>query len=224
LIDAASKVLAITSPDAVQFAALDILRATTHQPLERNAALEVAAKHGEQAAEDALRHLATIHLVREVKADDGRSAVFNPNVWVGDAEMTKAALRAEDARVRAEVGALLEEVSSNPGIPESKIMSTEPRWIDFAVSQGLVQRSVIQTSEGDEKCFLFSPHLNRDPFGGVTDVSGHVRQMVGSMIYAATFARYKVTGQAVCGHDRLRGMIMVCQLVVFRPMRSLPRW
>lgn len=35
--------------------------------------------------------------------------------------------------------------------------------------------------------------LSYDPFGGTAgDASGHVRQLVGSMIYAATFARTKL--------------------------------
>jgi hypothetical protein len=52
---------------------------------------------------------------------------------------------------------------------------------------------VIQTSEGREQGFLFTPHLARDPFGMTGgDASGQVRQLVGSMVYAATFARYKL--------------------------------
>jgi hypothetical protein len=197
LVASASTVLQITMPDAVQLAALEILRATSHQPLERDAAIEAASRHGEEAAVEALRHLSAINLVRGVRADDGRTAVFNPNIWVGDSEVTQAALRTEDARVRKEVGALLEEVIIYPGIPESSVTSTEQKWIDFAVSQGLIERSVVSTSEGDEKRFLFSPHLYRDPFGGPRrDTSGHVRQLVGSMIYAATFARYKLRNPA----------------------------
>lgn len=197
LVASASNVLALTMPGRVQLAALEILRATTHQPLERDAALETAVEYGEEAAVEALKHLTTVNLVREIRADDGRSAVFNPNIWVGDAEVTKAALKTEDARVRKEVGALLEEVSNNPGMPESSVTSTEKRWIDFAVSQGLIERSVVSTSEGDEKRFLFSPHLHRDPFGGTPgDASGHVRQLVGSMIYAATFAKIKLRDPA----------------------------
>ena len=83
----------------------------------------------------------------------------------------------------------MEEVAGLPGIPEKHVQSTEKKWIDFAVSQGLVERSVVQTSSGGEEGFLFSPHLKRDAFGvASSDPSGHVRQMVGSMIYATTFA------------------------------------
>lgn len=193
LIAAADQVLRVASPDAVQLAVLNILRATTLQPLERDAALQTAIEFGEAPAEEALRHLVALNLVREIVADDGRSAVFNPNVWVGDAEVALAALRVEDASVRDEVGALLEEVSAAPGIPELNVLSTEQRWIDFAVAHGLIQRSVVQTSEGDEKRFLFAPHLGRDAFGTAPgDVSGHVRQLVGSMIYAATFPNNKL--------------------------------
>jgi len=67
--------------------------------------------------------------------------VFNPNIWTNDQQVATAALRAEDApRANAHVGALLEEVAALPGIPEKHVTSTEQRWIDFAVSQGLVER------------------------------------------------------------------------------------
>ncbi len=178
----------------VQRASLALLRATSLQPLEESSALQAAAEFGDEAAAEALRHLVSIQLVRQARSDDGRTVVFNPNVWTsGDDELAKAALRAEDAGARAHVGALLEEVSQSPGIPEAHITSTEKRWIDFAVSMGLIQRSVVQTSNGDEQRFLFSPHLGRDPFGTTSnDPSGHVRQLVGSMIYAATFANWKL--------------------------------
>ena len=51
----------------------------------------------------------------------------------------------------------------------------------------------LETSEGREQGFLFTPHLARDPFGTTSgDASGQVRQLVGSMVYAATFAQYKL--------------------------------
>jgi hypothetical protein len=194
LIADAGRLLDVVMATPVQRAALALLRATSLQPLEREAALQAASDFGDDAAAAALRHLVSIGLVREALSDDGRTVVFNPNVWVaGDEELTRVALRAEDAGVREHVGALLEEVATYPGIPEALVTSTEQRWIDFAVAHGLVQRSVVQTSGGDEQRFLFSPHLGRDPFGASpTDPSGHVRQLVGSMIYAATFASWKL--------------------------------
>jgi len=35
------------------------------------------------------------------------------------------------------VGALIEEVAALPGMPEKHVQSTEKKWVDFAVSQGL---------------------------------------------------------------------------------------
>lgn len=196
LVAGASMVLQICMPSAAERAALALLRATSRQPLEETAALDEAARTSSVADEDvqtAMRALESIGLVRRVAGDDGRVVLFNPNVWVGDAGVTTAALRAEDARVRDEVGALIDEVSGSQGMPEAHVQSTEQRWIDFAVAQGLVQRSVVQTTEGNEKRFLFTPHLSRDTFGGTTrDGSGHARQLVGSMIYAATFAEYQL--------------------------------
>ncbi len=193
LLGLAESVLEVAMPTATERSALTLLRATTLQPLEVTAALEEASPHGDVAARDALRHLVAIKLVRRIKADDGREVVFNPNIWADNPKVIEAALRAEDARIRAEVGALLEEVVASPGLPESQVSSTDQPWIDFAVAHGLVQRTVVQTTEGAEHGFLFSPHLNRDPFGaGTTDPSGHVRQLVGSMVYAATFPRFKL--------------------------------
>ncbi|WP_329127402.1 hypothetical protein [Streptomyces sp. NBC_01465] len=80
--------------------------------------------------------MTTVSLVREVQSKDGRALVFNPNIWVGDAEVVTAALHTEDARVQREVAALIEEVMASPGIPEEHVKSTEQRWIDFAVSAG----------------------------------------------------------------------------------------
>lgn len=188
LVGLAASVLDVAIPTPIERAALELIRATTTQPLETSAALEMAAGFGDSAANEALRHLETLKLVRVVQADDGRGVVFNPNVWSGNPSVIEGALRTEDARVRGQVGALIEEVASRPGLPESQVTSTEPRWVTFAVSQGLVQRTVVQTTEGVERGFLFTPHIGRDPFGGSpADASGHVRQLVGSMVYAATF-------------------------------------
>lgn len=188
------KVLAMVSLSALGRAALAILKSTTLLPLERNSALQSAAEFGDEVAEAALRALEAINLVREVHADDGRTVVFNPNVWKNAAEVTNAALRVEDSRIKTEVGSLIEEVQASQGLPEDKVLSTEQRWIDFGVSQGLIQRSVVATNNGDERRFLFTPHLQNDAFGNVpNDSSGHVRQLVGSMVYAATYPAYKLT-------------------------------
>lgn len=194
LVGDAERLLNVLFATPVQRAALDLMRATTRQPLTVTAAIGVASAHGEQAAEEALRHLVAIDLVRRIELEVDRPVVFNPNIWTGGPALAKAALRAEDARANKEVGALIEEVAASPGIPEKHVKSTEKKWIDFAVSQGLVERSVVQTSTGGEEGFLFAPHLKRDAFGvASSDPSGHVRQMVGSMIYATTFAsRYRL--------------------------------
>lgn len=205
LIAGVGAVFNIMALTPVEFAALDILRATTRQPLETEAALQAAAAYGDEAAESALRHLINIRLVSQMTAADGRSAVYNPNIWTDDAAVTEAALRTEDARVRQEVGALIEEVQRAPGIPEEHVTSTEAKWIDFAVSQGLVQRSVVGTEDGSEQRFLFTPHLMKDAFGTkLHDVSGNIRQLVGSMIYAATYPRYKLNSPAAFVYRLLR--------------------
>jgi len=191
LLAATDQLLGMLLVTPVQRAALEIMRATSIQPLERQAALQAGSGHGDEAAERALSCLITVNLVREVPSEDGRAAVFNPNIWIGDSEMVTAALRTEDARVQREVGALIEEIMASPGIPEEHVTSTEQRWIDFAVSAGLVERS--QVVAASDKKFLFTPHLHRDPFGtDPRDPSGHIRQLVGSMIYASTFASWKL--------------------------------
>ena len=91
---------------------------------------------------------------------------------------------------------MIEEIATTPGLPQSSVQSTSSEWIDFAVSQGLVQRSLVVTSEGNERAFLFTPHMGRSAFGdsvGV-DPSGHVRQLIGSMMYAKNFARFRLRG------------------------------
>lgn len=202
LVAASDKVFQMLMVSPSNLAALAVLRATSIQPLVRDDALHAASAapgvaEDPEAAEDAIRYLRYTDLLREVNSDDGRIVLYNPKIWTQGEDVIQAALRAADARGTQEVGALLEELAASPGMPESEVTSTEKRWIDFAVSQGLVQRSVIQTSEGNERGFLFTPHLARDPFGGTAgDASGQVRQLVGSMMYAATFAAFRLTDPA----------------------------
>jgi hypothetical protein len=127
LLESVTRLLDLVMASPVERAALVLLDATSVQPLEREAALQHASAYGDEAAEEALRCLINIHLVREVVVDDGRKVVFNPNIWVGDEQVAKAALKAEDAHVNAKVGALLEEVIAFPGLPEEHVRSTEPR-------------------------------------------------------------------------------------------------
>lgn len=195
LIAASDRLLALLNLHGKERAALAILRSTTMQPLISEDALTKAKSAGssDEDANDALRHLTALGLVRHIRADDGREVVYNPNVWTQGDDIAVAALRAADAKATPEIQALLEELGESAALPEVQVKSTEPKWVKFAVSQGLVQRAVIQTTNGVEQGFLFSPHLARDPFGGTAgDASGHVRQLVGSMIYATTFARYKL--------------------------------
>ncbi|WP_371527182.1 hypothetical protein OG302_14520 [Streptomyces sp. NBC_01283] len=200
LILAAPALLQAVMVTPVESAALALLRATALQPLLIEDALQAAAgadsvDGSDECVESALRHLTHTGLVRRVVAADGREVLYNPNIWVQGDSIAQSALRAADARATPEVTALLQELAESPGMPEEHVTSTERKWVDFAVSQNLVQRSVVQTSDGGvERGFLFTPHLGRDPFGGtIADVSGHVRQLVGSMMYAATYAEYKLT-------------------------------
>jgi hypothetical protein len=196
LVAAGPALLNVVGIGANERAALHLLRSTTLQPLLREEALSVAAREvtgDDEACEEALRCLIATGLVRLVNGDDDRDVIYNPNVWTQGDDVAQAALKAADAHATTEITALLEELALNPGLPQAHVQSTEDRWVQFAISQGLVQRSVIQTSGGKEEGFLFTPHLARDPFGGTAgDASGQVRQLVGSMIYAATFAKNKL--------------------------------
>src|SRR5690606_22982690 len=122
LISASPQILDMVAVEAVERAALQVLRATTMQPLIYAEALEgamIAASGDQQSAESAIRHLTSVHLVREVASDDGREVLYNPNVWTQGDQIADAALKASDARATGEVGALLEEVAANPGMPEA---------------------------------------------------------------------------------------------------------
>ncbi|MFC5188057.1 hypothetical protein [Actinomadura harenae] len=201
LISKSNDLLRVAVLGGVEYAALSLLRATTLQPLTIGEAKDQALSGtdlvgralNESDVDDAIRHLHTLALVRKVKTDDGTEVIFNPHIWTDEKKVALAALRSANAKGTEEVAALMEEVGAKPGMPESSVKSTSKKWIDFAVSQGLVHRSVIQTSTGQEQGFLFTPHLNRGPFGATSgDPSGQVRQLVGSMIYAATFAQYRL--------------------------------
>lgn len=200
LLDSAAAILDLATPEPMERAVVAILDATTVMPITRTTALEVGAEAGgDEAADRALDALSALHLVQIVQAADGKTVVYNPNVWASDADYSAAAVRAEDSTVRAALGGLLEEIAASPGLPQKAVRSTERKWIDYAVSQGLVQRSLVTTSDGKEQAFLFTPHMSRSAFENAhgTDPSGHVRQLIGSMVYAKNFATWTLEDPAV---------------------------
>lgn len=200
LLTYADTILELVRPDPLERAVLAMLDATTVMPITRTTAIGVGNEvASEEAAARALNVLKALHLVSIVKAADGKVVVYNPNVWAADADYATAALRAEDASAHAALSGLLEEIAQTPGLPQKAVQSTSRSWIDFGVSQGLIQRSIVATSEGKEEAFLFTPHMSRSAFqspSGV-DPSGHVRQLIGSMVYAKNFAAYTLRSPAV---------------------------
>ncbi|HEY2645129.1 MAG TPA: hypothetical protein VGI56_15370 [Galbitalea sp.] len=198
LIERTDAILAIAMLEPVELAVLAILDATTRMPLTEATAVNVGATvASEQDAYRAIDYLEALNLLeRTISADEGVAVLCNPNVWSSDSDFVTAALRAEDGKAYEHLGALIEEIATTPGLPQDSVESTNSEWIDFAVSQGLIQRSLVVTSEGRERAFLFTPHMGRSAFGdsvGV-DPSGHVRQLIGSMMYAKNFARFKLWG------------------------------
>ena len=200
LLDLADSILEIAQPDPEERAIIAILDATTKMPLTRDSALEEGStQSSERAARRALDLAAALHLVKAIRAEDCQDVVFNPNVWSSDVNYSGVAARAEDPTVRAALSGLLEEINASPGIPQNSVTSTDRKWIDYAVSQGLVQRSIVATSDGKEQAFLFTPHMGKSAFSSPhgVDPSGHVRLLIGSMVYAKSFANFRLNYPAV---------------------------
>jgi hypothetical protein len=193
LVNSADSLLRVARTTGVERAVLSVLDATTIMPLTRDAAIEAASvEASEEDTERAIDYLDALNLAEVRQSDDGHIVVYNPNIWALDSDLAAAALRAEDSVVRGAIGALIEEVSATPGMPQDLVTSTTADWIDYAVSKGLLHRSLVVTSEEKERAFLFTPHMSRNAFqapSGV-DPSGHVRQLIGSMMYANKFAKW----------------------------------
>ena len=200
LVNSAESLLRVSRPTNVELAVLAVLDATTVMPLTREAAIESAtAEASEEDAERAIDYLDALNLAEVRQSDDGFVVVYNPNIWSLDADLSNAALHAEDSTVRDALSGLIEEVSVTPGLPQDLVTSTTVEWIDYAVARGLVHRSLVVTSEEKERAFLFTPHMSRNAFespSGV-DPSGHVRQLIGSMMYANKFAKWKLYSPGV---------------------------
>jgi hypothetical protein len=187
----ADRVLAVCTPDQLQMAALHLLNETVRMPITLDQAMSACEGIAtEEAAHRAIEDLHALRLCARQISDDGVVVLFNPNVWVADREYITAALLAEDGKVKAALSGLLEEVTRSAGMPEEYVESCDKKWIDFAVSQGLVLRSLVRTASGQEKSFLFTPHMGKSAFADAVsaDPSGHVRQLIGSMVFANRFA------------------------------------
>ena len=193
LVAKADDVLSMCVPTPVERTVLRLLDETTIMPLTVTKALEIGSEvSSEEDAERALDYLKSLNLAYVGRSADGTIVVCNPNVWATDVDYAAAALKAEDSTVHAAVSGLIEEIAASPGLPEDFVRSAEPKWVHFAVSQGLVLRSLVQTSDGKNRGFLFVPHMARNAFQAPTgaDPSGHVRQLIGSMVFAKNFAQH----------------------------------
>ena len=195
LFESADLVLDVVAPRPVERAAVKMLDTTVTMPVTRERALELgAATSTMEAAKEALSHLDSLNLVAIEASDEGLTLVYNPHIWGVDSDFAEAALKCEDGRVYRALNGLMEEVGASPGLPQAHVTSADKRWIDFAVAKGLISRSLVITSEGREEAFLFTPHMGRNAFGDsmTIDPSGHVRQLIGSMMYARNFAHFKL--------------------------------
>ncbi|MEU2772466.1 hypothetical protein ABZ646_05950 [Streptomyces sp. NPDC007162] len=187
----ADAILESAMPEPLERMAMEVLQQTTLMPVTLGTALETCAPLGpEPLARRAIEDLQSLHLCALQRSADGEEVLFNPNVWAVDKDHSYAAVQAENGVVRAALSGLLEEVSATAGLPEDEVTSAEKKWIDFAVSQGLLLRSLVTTVSGEERSFLFSPHMGRSAFDEPTgaDPSGHVRQLIGSMMFANRYA------------------------------------
>ena len=199
LLNLTDSILSIVCPEPDELAVIDILDATTRMPITKTVAVEKGAEvANEESANIAIDLLETFHLLRIVTTEDGSVVVFNPNIWASDVDYSKAALQAEDSKLRQKLEGLIEEVSSSAGLPQESVKSAEPRWIDFAISQGLIQRCIVVTSHNKKVALLFTPHMGKDAFSQsqMNDPSGHVKLTIGSMVYARDFAQFRLYSPA----------------------------
>ncbi|RVX46105.1 hypothetical protein EDD27_8955 [Nonomuraea polychroma] len=189
--DIAQSIMSAVALDPEERAVLKVFQETTLMPITMQQAVEYGVSvANEEAANHAISYLKALHLCTSQQSDEGAVVLYNPNVWSSDVDYTYAALQAEDGRARTALTALLEEVSTTAGLPQDEVTSVDSKWINFAVAHGLVHRSVVQTSTGEQRAFLFTPHMGRNAFDkplGV-DPSGHVRQLIGSMVFAHKYA------------------------------------
>ncbi len=195
LLQLADSILDVSLPEPVERALLGLLQETARMPLTLDTAIQVGtAFAGENDVRRALRYLQALHLCAIQVSADGDKVVYNPNIWSADVEYAEAALRAEDGTVRAALSGLIEEVAASAGLPQDHVTSTDRQWIDYAVAHNLVQRSIVQTTTGEERAFLFTPHMGRSAFQDMSgaDPTGHVRQLIGSMVFAKTYASNKL--------------------------------
>ena len=195
LLKLADSILGIARPEPDERAVIAILDATTRMPITRSTAIEIGSSiSNEESASNAIDILKALHLLNVVRTEDGSVVVFNPNIWASNVDYTKVALQSENSKLRRKLEGLIEEVNSSNGLPQKSVQSAEPGWIDFAISQGLVQRCVVKTSNDKEVALLFTPHMGKDAFNQSQNIdpSGHVKLTIGSMVYARDFASVRL--------------------------------
>ena len=196
-------------PSPEEQGAIALLEAAANLPLTKDEALACCVAEGldDHAAERALElagahDLLRVHHVADFNAD----FYYNDFLWGETIAGTATALAGLKSDIRADLRALLDEVSSHEGRPAAEIESVSSDVLNLAVAQGIIDSTRIRTAEGRTADFHFSPRfrgfgISRDD---LPDVLDQVKLVISSFAFGTRFARYKLRDPEVFLNSLIR--------------------
>jgi hypothetical protein len=186
-------------PSPVERAALVSLELASSLPLTEVELLSrlrhetVTDEEARQALE--LANAFSLVQVRDV-GDLNARLYYNPYLFGKNIQRASKALVALKADQRESLRSLLEEVQTNQGLPMRSVTSARPELVTYAGRLGLVDTTLVHTSDGRREGFLFTNHFYGYGLGvsDIPDELDHRKLVISSFTYGSRFSlKYKLT-------------------------------
>lgn len=185
-------------PSLIERGAIHVLKHTFIIPRFRTEELDLLSKDGfrDDQAEATLGITTSFNIIQSFQAkkmDD--SVLFNPYVWRANQSKIAHALSYMPSGEKEMVTECLNQVSGNQALPVERF-SGDRSLLNTAQAIGLVDIVEVNTSAGDRKEFLFTPHLTTHPDVALfaDDLLNDVRSVLSCVTYGENFSRISRLG------------------------------
>ncbi len=185
-------------PSLIERGAIHVLKHTFVIPRLQTEELDLLSKDGFRD-EDAEATLGITTSFKIVQSFESRklydSVLFNPYVWRTNQKKIAHALSLMPTNDKQSVTDCIGQISSSQAQPAEKFGSVRAQ-LDTAHAIGLVDIVEVNTSAGDRKEFLFTPHLTTHPDVSkyADDLLNDVRAVLACITYGETYSRISRLG------------------------------
>jgi hypothetical protein len=183
------------SPEPAERAMIHALELLSALPVKEDEAIDRLVKAGfdEPDVREALELQQRFSLMRkQTFTDFGVPLLFNEYLWGHKIEKIGPIIARLPGRDYENLRGLIQEIKGVQGLGIDRLTSAPPNLIEMAAAIGIIETITIETKNGREQTFTFSPHFYGYRAGpadaGLLDTSDQVKLFVASIQYGIGYS------------------------------------